>query len=70
MNLGTLKVQIQKPVFTQSLEKSIAVLILPHTELAASIEQELQDNPLLEAEFEGAEIDAGANESSGQPAFF
>lgn len=58
MNLGTVKVQIQKPVFTASLERSIAILLLPHAELSGSIEQELQDNPLLEAEFEGTEIDA------------
>ena len=52
MNLSTSKVQIQKPAFSVLLEKSIAVLILPHRELATNIEQELQNNPLLEAEFE------------------
>jgi RNA polymerase sigma-54 factor len=58
MNLSAVKVQIQKPVFTASLEKSIAILLLPHTELTGSIEQELQNNPLLEADFEGSQIDA------------
>jgi RNA polymerase sigma-54 factor len=58
MNLSVIKAQIQKPVFTASLEKSIAILLLPHTELAGSIEQELQNNPLLEADFEGAQVDS------------
>jgi len=57
MRLYATKVQIQKPVFTAFLEKSIAMLLLPHTELAANIEQELQDNPLLEAEFEISSVD-------------
>ena len=57
MNLNTIKVQIQKPVFTASLEKSIAMLILPHTELTTNIEQELQNNPLLEADFESVQAE-------------
>ena len=52
MKLTASKIQIQKQTYSLSLEKSIAMLILPHTELTASIEQELQNNPLLEAEFE------------------
>ncbi|MBF0503877.1 MAG: RNA polymerase factor sigma-54 [Candidatus Omnitrophica bacterium] len=58
MHLQATRVQVQKPVFTASLEKSIAMLILPHAELAVSIEQELQNNPLLEAEYEStSEVD-------------
>lgn len=58
MHLLATKVQVQKPVFSMALEKSIAILLLPHTELTANIEQELQNNPLLEAEFENApEVD-------------
>ena len=57
MNLSTTKVQVQKATFSLSLEKSIALLILPHRELAANIEQELQDNPLLEVEFEAPPIE-------------
>ncbi len=50
MRLNTTRVQIQKPIFSLSLEKSIAMLLLSHAELTASIDQELQNNPLLEAE--------------------
>lgn len=50
MNLNLTKIQIQKQVFSVSMEHSLNVLLLPHEELVANIEQELQDNPLLEAE--------------------
>jgi len=57
MNLSTVKIQVQKQIFTASLEKSIAMLILPHSELANSIEEELQNNPLLEADSETSSLD-------------
>jgi len=57
MRLNTTRIQTQKLTYSFSLEKSIAMLILPHTELAASIEQELQENPLLEAEFDDTKAD-------------
>ena len=44
-----------------SLEKAIEVLLLPHAELVTNIEQELQDNPLLEAEIDDKQIEALAN---------
>jgi RNA polymerase sigma-54 factor len=50
VNLNLAKIQIQKQTFSASLEQSLAILILPHAELAATIEAELQENPLLEAE--------------------
>ena len=57
MQLNASRIQSQKTIFSVSLEKSIAMLILPHTELASSIEQELQNNPLLEADFESTAKD-------------
>ena len=51
MRLTTTRIQSQNPVFSLSLEKSIAMLLLPHAELSANIEEELQNNPLLEAEY-------------------
>jgi len=56
MHLNTSRIQAQKAIYSLSLEKSIAILILPHTELVISIEQELQENPLLEAEFEDSQV--------------
>ncbi len=50
MNLNISKIQTQKQIFTPSLEQSIHVLLLPLAELSTNIEQELQENPLLEAE--------------------
>ena len=52
MKLNTTRIQTQTTTYSASLEKSIAMLMLPYAELTTSIEQELQDNPLLEAEFE------------------
>ena len=52
MDQLTIKSQIQKPIFSASIERSIAILLLPHNELVTNIEQELQNNPLLEADFE------------------
>jgi len=66
MNLHTSKIQVQKPVFTAVLEKSIAVLLLPHTELAVNIEQELQNNPLLEADLEAAVSDKPEDSDKSQ----
>ncbi|MBF0490289.1 MAG: hypothetical protein HQL15_06665, partial [Candidatus Omnitrophica bacterium] len=50
MNLNLSKIQIQKYVFTAAQEQSISVLLLPYAELSTNIEQELQNNPLLEAD--------------------
>lgn len=50
MNLNINKIQIQKQIFSPSLEQSLNVLLLPYAELSINIEQELQNNPLLEAE--------------------
>jgi len=66
MNLNAVKVQIQKPIFTASLERSISILLLPHTELAGSIELELQNNPLLEADFEAAQADQAPENNEPQ----
>lgn len=40
--------QVQKQVFSHSMQQSIEILFLPITELSTTIEQELQNNPLLE----------------------
>ena len=43
-----LPVQVQRAILAPVMQKSITVLLLPITELAIAIEQELQTNPLLE----------------------
>jgi RNA polymerase sigma-54 factor len=48
MNLRT--IQVQKQIFAPTLQHSIEVLMLPILELHASIDQELQANPLLEVD--------------------
>ena len=57
MNLYTSQLQTQKTVYSNSLEKSIAILLLPHKELAINIEEELQNNPLLESESQELPLD-------------
>ena len=42
--------QIQKPVLAPAMQQSIEMLLLPLGEMHVAIEQELQNNPLLEAE--------------------
>lgn len=41
--------QSQKTILAPSMQQSIEILMLPHLDLSAAIEQELQNNPLLEA---------------------
>jgi len=66
MRITATKVQVQKTIFSTSLEKSIAVLLLPHVELTAAIEQELQSNPLLEADPEKNESDNSQDNTGPQ----
>ncbi len=51
MKISLAKNQVQKQAFSAQMEKSIALLILPHADLTLQIEQEVQDNPLLEAQW-------------------
>ncbi len=44
--------QIQKTILSPQMQQSIAVLVLPITELSLAIDQELQNNPLLEIDEE------------------
>ncbi len=41
--------QSQKTILAPLMQQSIEILMLPHLDLSAAIEQELQNNPLLEA---------------------
>ena len=50
MNMRTSPLQTQKQVLSPIMQQSISVLMLSLTELNLAIEQELQSNPLLEAE--------------------
>ena len=48
MRLRIAPFQIQKTILAPSMQQSIEVLLLPIQELQTSIEQQMQDNPLLE----------------------
>lgn len=50
MNIRTSPLQTQKQILAPVMQQSIAVLMLSLTDLNLAIEQELQTNPLLEAE--------------------
>lgn len=50
MSMRTSPIQTQKQILAPVMQQSIAVLMLSLTELTFAIEQELQTNPLLEAE--------------------
>ena len=45
-------VHLQKPILAPAMQKSIEILLLPILELTTTIEQELQENPLLELDEE------------------
>ncbi len=57
--------QTQAPVMTPQLQQAIKLLQLSNLELAAFVESELEENPLLEREESIA--DAGPPESEAQP---
>ena len=48
MNIKAVPRQVQKQTLAPSLQQSVEILLLPLAELRETIEQELQDNPLLE----------------------
>ncbi len=50
MYLHASHITAQKQVLAPLMQESIGILLLPHFELVSAIEQEIQDNPLLEAE--------------------
>lgn len=50
MEIKITPLQTQKQVLTPFLRQSIEVLMLPQADLTTAIEQELQENPLLEAD--------------------
>ena len=50
MKIKLSPIQVQKQVLAPAMQQSIAVLMLPITDLNLAIEQELQNNPLLEIE--------------------
>jgi len=52
MKIGIFTQQSQKQLLTPAMRQSIEMLLLPLTELNLSIDQELQDNPLLEVDEE------------------
>ena len=52
MKINTSIHQIQKQLLAPAMQQSIETLLLPLAELNASIDQELQDNPLLEIDEE------------------
>ena len=56
MQAQILPQQIQKTVLAPVMQQSIEVLLLALTELNLSIEQELQNNPLLEIVEESPEL--------------
>ena len=49
MKIATSTSQLQKLILAPSMQQSIAILMLPLNELVTTIEQELQENPLLES---------------------
>ena len=50
MKISTSTLQIQKQLLAPAMQQSIEMLLLPLTELNLSIDQELQENPLLEVD--------------------
>ncbi|HSA30804.1 MAG TPA: RNA polymerase factor sigma-54 [Candidatus Omnitrophota bacterium] len=50
MNLKQTQIQVQKQILAPLMQQSIEVLLLPMAELEQTIEQELEKNPLLEAD--------------------
>ena len=56
MIINTSVHQIQKQFLAPAMQQSIETLLLPLAELNASINQELQDNPLLEIDEEKQKI--------------
>ncbi|MCK5083816.1 MAG: RNA polymerase sigma-54 factor, partial [Candidatus Omnitrophica bacterium] len=52
MKISTSTHQIQKQLLAPAMQQSIEMLLLPLTELNLSIDQELQNNPLLEIDEE------------------
>ena len=48
LSIGLKLTQTQKLVMTQQLQQAIKLLQLSQMEMAASVEQELEKNPILE----------------------
>ncbi len=56
MQIATSTQQLQKQLLAPAMQQSIEMLLLPLTELNVSIDQELQNNPLLEVDEEKLKI--------------
>lgn len=57
MGIKISQVQTQKQILAPTMQQSIEVLLLPLGELSQAIEEELQENPLLEAKDDGKSLE-------------
>ena len=64
MKINTSTQQIQKQLLAPAMQQSIEMLLLPLAELNVSIDQELQNNPLLEIDEE--RLKSAENESADE----